>query len=308
MTMVVVILSALTLVLVLFSMVEALRTPPQTTGVPARVLLILAIMMLLVVAVGNLLEHAADNPVLDAFEGYTAAMAMPMLLFFALVLRMHREIRRAQRAAMRERRLRDELDHRVRNNLAAVLGLIDLTRRSDEPQSVASFAQLIRSRVLTLSTTHEILSACRGRPVDLRHLCEQMLATFASNDLLERVRVNGPAVQLETHLAAGLALPLHELIQPLTAARELQAHLTWQQTNGVLELSWRVRNGQSSNSSSGDRPSGISATSEEMIRGFVKHELHGRLAISQSPLDEWKCEIAFPLVEFSDSLPYDERL
>lgn len=303
MTIVIVILSALTLGLVLLSLVEALRTSPQTTGVPARMLLILAILMLLVVAIGNLLEHAADNSLLDAFEGYTAAMAMPMLLFFALVLRMQRELRRARRAALRERRLRDELDHRVRNNLAAVLGLIDLTRERDEPQSVAAFAQLIRSRVLTLSRAHEILSACRGRPVDLRHLCEQMLATFASNDLLERVRVEGPPIKLETHLAAGLALPLHELMQPLMGARDSTAQLSWRSANGTLELSWRVHHRGSSGSAEL-----LSSTSEELIRGLVKHELRGRMAFPQSPAHEWRCDIAFPLVEYPDPITSDDRI
>lgn len=292
MTAVIVIFGIVTLLGLLFSLYQALRVSSQRIGTPARVLLILAILMLLVVATGNIMEHGVDYALLDAFEGYTAAMALPMLLFFMLTVEMHRELLRANAAALRERRLRDELDHRVRNNLAAVLGLIDVTRQQGEPHDVELFSDLIRSRVLTLSTTHEILSSRRGHPVHLGRLCERMLATFGSNDLMKRVTIEGPDTVIATHLAAGLAIPLHELYQPLAARPDAHAHLSWNRVDDELHMTWRVMRGGDSASDHG-----MSPVSREMIQGFVKHELRGRLSIQNKPDGEFICTIEFPLLE-----------
>lgn len=99
----------------------------------------------------------------------------------------------------RERTLRRELNHRVRNNLASILGLVGVYERAGKDACALSDA--VRGKVRAMAEVHDMISGAHGLLVDLAALAER-LAAFAvppPGDAGEeggrRVRFSGPAAR-----------------------------------------------------------------------------------------------------------------
>jgi PAS domain S-box-containing protein len=71
------------------------------------------------------------------------------------------------------RRLLQELDHRVRNNLAGLLGLLPLMR--DQTQDVDAFAAAMEARLRAMAQIHHLLAEGGWRAVPMRTLARTLL-------------------------------------------------------------------------------------------------------------------------------------
>jgi two-component sensor histidine kinase/integral membrane sensor domain MASE1 len=123
----------------------------------------------------------------------------------------------------------DELNHRVRNNLASLLSLIDLSRGS--AGDVDRFAGLISGRVRAMADVHSILASDRWSATSIAEL----IACIAPPELLRRVRLDGPSVQVPPQQAMALGLVVHELITNSIKHGALGS------SDGTVELAWAAQ-------------------------------------------------------------------
>lgn len=131
--------------------------------------------------------------------------------------------------AHRHERLLSELDHRVRNNLASLLGLIEIAgQRHGDP---AALAREIRQRVHALSRVHNLLSDSGGHDLNLRQMVNGLLPMSLGTASL---RISGPNVLLPAPIVQPLAMTLIELAT--NAAKHGAGHVP----GGRLAIEWDV--------------------------------------------------------------------
>ena len=111
-----------------------------------------------------------------------------------------------------------ELDHRVKNNLASLQGLLSL---EEERLQWASQLGLdislegLRQRVRALALSHEVLSGQTWGDADLKVLCSQVVRAAyeaAPLDMRLDLQVEGCGVRLVSRAAQHLTLVLYELV------------------------------------------------------------------------------------------------
>lgn len=147
------------------------------------------------------------------------------------------------RAARRQRLLIDELNHRVKNTLAAVQSIASQTLRSTADPILARKA--FEARIVALSKAHSLLSDRQWHDTEIGTLISQQLSAFGDN----RVEQGGPALMLNSKATIALALLVHEM--GANAARhgslsapEGRLYINWSQAaDGRLLIHWREAGG-----------------------------------------------------------------
>jgi two-component sensor histidine kinase len=112
-------------------------------------------------------------------------------------------------ALAREVSLRKELDHRVRNNLAGLVGLVGLYEESG--RSGAQLADAIRAKIAALGEVYRIINSTGVERIGLRALLESILDGLAAEAVRPRVRMLGPDVTLSSGEASAVAMIAQEL-------------------------------------------------------------------------------------------------
>jgi two-component sensor histidine kinase len=108
----------------------------------------------------------------------------------------------------RETELRHELNHRVKNILASVMSIFEMTRR--RATSADGLAQDFKGRLEALSNVHSAVFAAGGETVSLMDVANSILAPYGSSEH-SAIVINGPEVLLSREAGTTLALCLHEL-------------------------------------------------------------------------------------------------
>ena len=154
-----------------------------------------------------------------------------------------RDITERKRAEEQQRTLNAELDHRVKNVLAAVSAIAAHTRAASS--SMDDFVAALDSRIQSMASTHELLTSSRWAGVSLRELVRRELAPYISTD---NTCIKGPEVVLRAEAAQTTASVLHELTT--NAAKygafskpEGRVSIRWHhasngQTAGPLVIEW----------------------------------------------------------------------
>ena len=206
---------------------------------------------------------------------------------------MRRESAARKNSLDRQERLSEELNHRVRNNLASVLSLINITRHNAE--SVGTFADTLRARVRAMSEAHELLAQGNWEEVKLRPMLETILSQFVPWDP-KRLRLTGPDITIRPGQTVPIAMSLHEL------AVNALGHGSLGKPEGILEVRWEeVTEMDEVNLvwreiGTADKPvekkdGGRGLT---LVRGFIEHELGGRMDWTMEPHGA-RCELSWPL-------------
>lgn len=126
-------------------------------------------------------------------------------------------------------RLLAELDHRVKNVLAAVQALAQQTAR--RTTSLPGFLSNFNGRLKAMASANELLTAARWRGAAIDHLAAAELGALAPG----QTRWEGPELFLTPRAANALSLALHELA---TNAVKFGALST---DSGHVDLRWRRR-------------------------------------------------------------------
>lgn len=147
------------------------------------------------------------------------------------------EFRKVQTLEATEHRLLLEVDHRARNVLAVVNGIVRLSR-SEDPKL---YAAAIQQRVQTLANAHTLLSERGWHAIALDQIVRQQVEVVRS----ERVRIEGQTVMVPALMVQPLALVIHELlfnamIHGALSGAEGALAVTWSPLAeaGGFELTW----------------------------------------------------------------------
>jgi PAS domain S-box-containing protein len=180
-------------------------------------------------------------------------------------------------AAEHNRLLVRELEHRVRNNLAGLLGLVAVMQ--ERSTDVKSFGRAMESRLRAMAHVQQMLATSEWRALDLRQLVESLSTamSFLTPFTIELV-LKGPAVSIPSRRVLPLTLILAEW---LTNSCKYGAHLHPQ---GRLDIEWelcqpdepdRVRlHWRESGGPSPKRPI-VPSLGYDLVHAFASRELGG---------------------------------
>lgn len=138
-----------------------------------------------------------------------------------------------------------ELNHRVKNNLAASLAIANQTLgRASTP---TAFNQAFSGRIMALSRVHELLGEHDWQMADLELVARAALAGHGEG-LESRVRFDGPPVRLASETAVSMMMALHELAGNAVQHGALgpsggEVLLRWRGEGEQLVLDWQEREG-----------------------------------------------------------------
>lgn len=163
----------------------------------------------------GLLCLEADHP--DAFQKDHAEIAGEIAASLAVAIRQARLNEQTQQDAAIKTVLIDKINHRVKNNLASIIGLVFMAQRHLEPAAqevCAPVLERLANQIHTLSAVHQMLSSAEWQMLPLAALAEQVLqATLQTLTPQARisVAVSPSPIKTDSKQANGLALILHEL-------------------------------------------------------------------------------------------------
>ena len=150
-----------------------------------------------------------------------------------------------QQASARQELLIAELNHRVRNILGVIRGLIRQSQPSDP--AVKDFVKLVDGRIHALARAHNQITDDHWGPAPLQALIDAEARAFV--DQHERITTEGEPVMLNPNAFSTMALVLHELVTNSTKYGSLSGsaggvRIGWHRNEaGDLILTWRERGG-----------------------------------------------------------------
>jgi PAS domain S-box-containing protein len=200
-----------------------------------------------------------------------------------------RDISERKRREERQQQLIDELDHRVKNSLAATAVVVERSREG--APSIEAFATALVGRINSMARTHASLSRNQWAGIGLRELVADELAPYRTeaNTLIE-----GPDFVLPQRAARAISMALHELATNAAKHGALsRAHghvtVTWKRirdSNGSARLLLKWRETGHSGVPTQQRQ-GFGTT---VIRDLLRYELGGRVELNFAP-GGVRCEI-----------------
>ncbi|WP_407695549.1 HWE histidine kinase domain-containing protein [Sphingomonas psychrotolerans] len=150
-----------------------------------------------------------------------------------------------RRFSERQELLIAELNHRVRNILSLIRGLV---RQSLDPQAdTRSTISLLEGRIESLARAHDQITQDNWSAAPLRRLIETEAAAYLAGKS-QRLVCAGPGVLLLPHAFSTLALVFHELMTNSAKYGALSDSgsvlVEWQlDDEGDLQIEWRERGG-----------------------------------------------------------------
>ncbi|WP_346016986.1 HWE histidine kinase domain-containing protein [Pseudenhygromyxa sp. WMMC2535] len=190
-----------------------------------------------------------------------------------------------QAEEFRTRTLR-ELDHRVKNTIAAILGLMHLSAVGVE--DVGDFVCSFEARLRAMARVHEALAEDGWEGLDLGEMLRTTLRPFA----IDCVTLRGPSTELAPAVIVPLAQVIYELATNAFKYGALGCEggrvlVTWTCTDGRRVIEWRERGVESPPSSLRE---GVGMS---LVRGLVECELGGCVAHECTPEGVcWRLELA----------------
>lgn len=235
----------------------------------------------------------------DGSEFWASILVTPVLdgngkilHHFISLVDLTRQYKEQARAAM----FIDELNHRVKNTLATVLSIVWQAFRTGTDAGV--LRDVIESRLLALSRSHDLLSASSWDGVSLRELLDSALEPFQGVHLASgRISISGNELIVPPNASLALAIVFNELATNATKYGALSAQaglvrVSWtiaeQAGSDWLHLSWREEGGPMVAC-----PTHKGFGSEVIERGLA-YELGGNVALEFHP-DGVVCLIDIPV-------------
>lgn len=184
-----------------------------------------------------------------------------------------------RQAEQRQQLLMRELDHRVKNNLASVLALLDQTAAST--RDIGEFRSKFAARVKAMARTHEMLARAKWSGVDLADLTRLSIAPYIV-DQSHRVSLSGCPVTVRPRPALPVALAFHELATNALkhgslATPEGRIAVTWARVGARVSIEWSETDGPPA------PPPEHFGTGLRLVRGLIEFELGGTVNFRFAP-------------------------
>ncbi|MDM8544514.1 PAS domain S-box protein [Desulfococcaceae bacterium HSG9] len=193
-----------------------------------------------------------------------------------------------QKYAKTQETLTREVNHRVKNNLSAIISMLHKEQDRAEAQELSSLPVLdaLEKRIRCLASVHSLLSESRWRPIKLDELCKLIISGALYNLPLSwnaNLNVNASTVRVNSGQAHHLALVLNELatntIKHALANREtVQINVDIKQRKNDVRICFCDDGpGYPQEMTDGDFIN--SGVGFELIQGIVRHSLSGNVRI-----------------------------
>ena len=188
--------------------------------------------------------------------------------------------REREAAARRQDVLIAELNHRVRNVLGLIRGLISHSKAG--ATDIEDFAALIGDRIHALARAHDQITQCNWEAVSLHTLIATELSAYLTGNA-RRVQLAGPPVLLQPKAFATIALVVHELATNSAKYGALSdpkgsISIDWaREPSGDLAIDWRERDGPAVRVPS---RRGFGST---IVERSVPHDLGGQSSVAFDP-------------------------
>ncbi len=136
-----------------------------------------------------------------------------------------------------------ELNHRVRNILGVIRGLIRQSQPDDD--AVKDYVKLVDGRIHALARAHNQITDDHWGPAPLQALIDAEAAAFAAD---ESIKSEGPPILLNPQAYSTMALVIHELVTNSTKYGSLsasgQVQIAWHRSRDKdLVLTWKETGG-----------------------------------------------------------------
>jgi len=200
-------------------------------------------------------------------------------------------------AEMRHDAMTAELDHRVKNVLARVLGVVAQTREGSHLMD--DFVKALDGRIHSMAAAHSLLSQNRWNAVGLADLVRSQLAPYATQ---ANASASGPDITVTAATTPAVAMVLHELVTNAAKYGALstpdgRVSVTWDAPSDTsvagLTIEWREIGGPPVTN-----PARFGFGSN-LIRELIPHELGGTVELAFNP-DGVYCQMKVPLESVSD--------
>lgn len=208
-----------------------------------------------------------------------------------VVLRLSDEAQLERQAATdRQELLIAELNHRVRNILSLIRGLIRQSR-PDTGTSIEDFVKTIDQRVHALARAHNQITDDHWGPAPLSALIDAEAAAFLTMQK-DRISTQGEPVLLNPQAYSTIALVIHELVTNSAKYGGLsdsgRVDINWQKDNqGSLVIDWVEYDGPTV------KPPTRKGFGTTIIEHSVPYDLGGRASVDYDP-DGLKARFVIP--------------
>ncbi|WP_158266819.1 PAS domain-containing protein [Alsobacter soli] len=202
------------------------------------------------------------------------------------------DVTERRQAEERQQILTAELTHRVKNILAVVQSIADITLRRSADLPTAR--QALAGRLSALAKAHDLLFAGGAERSPLRRIVDEATLSFGP-DIQARVQRSGPDVFTPGRLTTPLSMVLHELIvnaikYGALSNEEGRVDIGWSVEGGLLTLTWTEQGGPPVT------PPTRQGFGSVLLQRSLARDLGGRVEIAY-PETGVRCEITVGLGE-----------
>jgi PAS domain S-box-containing protein len=199
------------------------------------------------------------------------------------------DVSEQKKAEQHKELLAEEMRHRARNLVAVVQAIGRMSRPKNQPEA-NKYIDVFMGRLLTLLNTGGIVLSSAERRADLAEIARTTLNPFEITST-NRIRVDGPSVELPERTAANIALALHELATNAVKYGALSndggsVSLNWTFDGDTkkLSLGWMEAGGPSVSAPTSEGFGGL------VIRQSVAREHQGSVTLDYAP-EGLRCRI-----------------
>lgn len=202
-----------------------------------------------------------------------------------------------RRSQQRQELLIDELNHRVRNILSLIRGVI--TQSKDPTNSVESFTKIVGGRIQALARAHDQITADKWGPASFGSMVQAEAGAYLAGGS-DRVVLSGPEILLEPQAFTTVALVIHEMITnsakygALSDSRGQVRIETAIDAVGRLVIAWSEHGGPPV------KPPARRGFGSTVIERSIQHDLKGAVALDFA-LAGLRARFTIPAAQFSIS-------
>ncbi|MBN1486521.1 MAG: PAS domain S-box protein [Anaerolineae bacterium] len=193
----------------------------------------------------------------NRFQPTDMTLLEPLATTAAMVIENAQLYTQVRQEAETNRALLNEVNHRVKNNLTSIMGIIELEMQHPHKDLADYQATLqdLQSRIRGLATVHNLLSATQWQPLDMDKLILEVIhAALSGSPIRQNIEVNVTDLEQPILLgpkhATALALIINELTTnsikhafPEREAGQITVDITIQPREDVIHITFRDNGG-----------------------------------------------------------------